>query len=119
MSTQINYVERKTHPAFFDALKRMGCTYRKHRATVVVTDKATLTAPYWSDGSKEAHFALRKDGRCEGVYIPTAGWPAPPASATFDTREITYVTGGTFMGKSATWTLYIHPENLKHFGLDN
>jgi hypothetical protein len=96
-----------------DIAKRFG--YRKRKASVVVTDRVTLTDLNWSGGSISRYTAL--DLATGAVSAKDHSRPAPWDNAaegkTVDIPAgVAVVRTGTFLGKPGLMTIYVRPDNL-------
>lgn len=107
-------VDKAEAPVLFAALRKAG--YRKHTVSVSFADSATLTETYWSDGSRDEHYRISLD---TGVVAPInmpAKWPAPPKDVMLPVLpNVPIVTGGTFCGRPARWTIVMHPADRARF----
>ena len=110
---------RDTHPEFFRRLRSAG--YRKHSATVYVTESVECSAPYWDGGSRTTVSRMFvKTGALDSIPLATRtpfGDQSLPWSVPVKTDIGAVVKGGTFRGKSAQWTIYVHPDDLEALGL--
>lgn len=108
-------VSRQDHPELFKILRKAG--YRKHSATVYVRATATCTQPYWSGGSRTDNIGLSlPSGFTHPINTPRNPFPEPPASTEIETAPgFAVVHGGTFMGKAAHWTIYMHVADAQKF----
>lgn len=108
-------VTKADNPQLFQKLRQAG--YRKHSVTVNVADKASLTQPYWSGGSKSQHYMLfLNTGKLNPLQVAHNPYPQPPAETEVSTAPgMAIVTGGTFRGKPAHWRIVMHIDDAREF----
>lgn len=96
---------------------------RKHKAIVEIATETTLTAPYWSEGSKDSHDFVNVMVSWAATARPVSGfpayaWPERPTTMAVETSPTTMVvTTGIFRGKAATPQVVMHPVTAERFGI--
>ena len=104
--------KRKDIPGIDTMLKRVAPKNRKRSVIVVSAESVTPNDTTWDGGTRYSYHACLLDGR-QVSYVP-----APTAPAHFGGGEAVafaiepghaVVKLGTFCGKTATPTVYIHP----------
>ena len=106
-------------PIIQTLLKQAGVNSRKHKTIVTVTQRVTCSGTYWDGGSRSSYI-LVQDGR--PVDIPSTGAPQFNGGRPETVLELdadTYaVCVGTFAGKPATPSVYLHPALAKQLNLE-
>ena len=99
---------------FPDLCRAFG--YRKRNVFLSACTSITITGVNWSGGSRTIYTQVF----LESLSVQTAGHLGVPASWNnpYEGAEIKLepgkliVTTGTFMGKTATMHIYVHPDNM-------
>jgi len=106
-------------PIIQTLLKQAGVNSRKHKAIVIVASRVSCSGTYWDGGSRSSYI-LVKDGR--PVDIPSTGAPQFNGGRSETVLELdadTYaVCVGTFLGKPATPSVYLHPALAQQLNLE-
>ena len=108
-------VTLKDHPEVLRAIRAADPTYRKQKAFLFVSERVTLSGTYWDGGSRSEYTAVNlTTGRSAGApqYAPPQ-FGGPRTAPEVDLPpDVSIVETGTFCGKTATATIYIHPQNM-------
>ena len=112
--------KRKDLPGIDTLLKRVAPKNRKHSVTIITTNGVTPHDTCWDGGTRYSYLSCTLDGRnVSSVPAPTA----PPQFGGAVAREFAIVPGravvklGTFCGKTATPTVFVHPDDKIQLGL--
>lgn len=107
-------IQLKTAPELLRVIRAAMPSYKKHTATLFVTERVTLSGTYWSGGSRSSYYAVDlATGVCSGAphYNPPQ-FGGPQRDPEVEVPEgVAIVKGGIFMGKPATATVFINPAN--------
>lgn len=106
------YAQVKNDPFLKQIAQRFG--YRKHRVRIVPIDAVTLHDLNWSGGTRYSFTALDLETLATAGkdHSRLAPWDNPAEGKTVPLEPgVAVVCTGVFCGKTATMTIYIHPDN--------
>jgi len=106
-------------PVIQTLLRQAGVVSRKHKVIIHKASTVTCSGTYWDGGSRSSYI-LVKNGR--PVDIPSTGAPPfngnrPETVLELDTDTYA-VSVGTFCGKPATPSVYLHPALAQQLNLE-
>mgnify|MGYP000446863879 CR=1 FL=1 len=108
-------VTLKDFPEIERVIRAANPKYRKHKAIVVAGPRVTLHGTYWSGGSRTSYFGVNLSTfQCGGAphyNPPQFGGPQSDPVVNLEPGAA-IVALGTFCGKTATATVYVHPSNV-------
>jgi hypothetical protein len=108
-------LECKAHPELLRVIRAADSKYKKHKAILVVSESVTLSGTYWDGGSRSSYCAVNLEtlrvGPAPQYNPPQFGGPRSDPKCDIPVGVV-IVKLGTFCGKQATATLYVHPENV-------
>ena len=105
----------KDNPELLRVIRAVDSVYRKPKCIVNVATDCTLQGTYCDGGSRSTYTAVNlSDMRSSGApqYAP-AQYGGPMNDPRVDIPVgVVIVRTGTFCGKKATATIYMHPDNV-------
>lgn len=103
----------KTAPELARVIKAADPNYRKREGCLLVRETVTIHDSYWSEGSRYTYHAVDlrtlRTLPAPQYNPPQFGGPADPVVTI--PEGVAIVKTGVFMGRTATATVYIHPNN--------
>lgn len=108
----------KTAPELARVIRAADPTYRKREACLLVRERVMLSGTYWDGGSRSTYHAvdLRTLRTLPAPQYNPPQYCGPSTDPVVEIPEsVAIVKTGVFMGKTATATVYIHPNNATRF----
>lgn len=108
-------VNLKEHPEILRAIRAADPTYRKQKATIVVSPRVEIQGTYWDGGSRSTYSAV---DLTTGRMVPSPQYNPPqfggPSEApTVELPEgVVMVRTGIFCGRTAAASVYVRPDNV-------
>ncbi len=110
-------IKLKDNPVLQALIKKAVPSYRKHNIIVFPCNSVTCHGGAWSGGSRSSYLHVNlTSGHTDSISVPTAppqfGGGADPVIELEADRGV--ISVGTFRGKTATLTLYIHDYDVNY-----
>jgi hypothetical protein len=113
-------VDLKDYPRLKNQVLRAVPTYRKHKAIIVFTTGVEMHDTFWDGGSRSSYSFFNTANGTQ-VFAPQYAPPqfgGPRVAPRMELVPGTLgISTGIFNGKTATATVFLHPDDKEVFGL--